>query len=309
MELVPAQKQRVWKTPAVVNFSLGGIGAGFYFLALFVNLPGDGNWLPALLSSNAAWLPMAFLAALFKLLGVALAGLGFIALTTEAGRPQRGINLFRHLRRSWMSRETLAFFLFVAFAGLDWLVPNPLLRALAALAALFLMLAQGFILYRARGVTAWNTSLMPLYFLTAGLMTGAGLLLVLFPLVNLFTPLTSSLSFAAAGILTAILNLALWLIYLRTPDAAFQNAVAALRAPNPFWQIVGIGHLLPALLLAFAWANPAAPLSAVLEIVAGGLLLFGGVRQKWGIILQAGYLRAITLATPHLPRALGRIPN
>jgi len=297
MELIPSQKQRVWKMPAVVNFTMGGIGTGFYLLALLVALPANGEWLQAFLAGQADWFSLAFIAGVFKLVGVGCAGIGFIALTTEAGQPQRGINLFRHLRRSWMSRETLAFFLFAAFAGLDWLYPLLALRVLAAAAALFLMVAQGFILYRARGVITWNTPRVIFYFLTCGFMTGAGLMLIVFNSVNFFTPLTSAFSFAALGIIAALLNLALWFFYLQSNDAAFQKATQALRTQQALLQIVGVGHALPALLLVVAMAiGPGTLLPAILEISAGALLIFGGARQKYGIVLEAGYLRAITLS-------------
>lgn len=297
MELISPQKQRVWKLPAVVNFTLGGMGSGFYLLALLVYLPAQGHWLSALRAGQSDWLGIALVAALFQLLGVACAGAGFLALTFEAGQPQRGINLFRHLRRSWMSRETLAFFLFAVFAGLDWLFPFPILRALAACAAFFLMLAQGFIVYRARGVITWNTPRVVFYFLTCGVMTGAGLMLVVFNAVKFFTPLTSAFSFAAIGFAAAWFNLAAWFLYLRVSDAAFQKAAAALQTPKTLWQIVGAGHVLPALLLALAIAiGPGALLPSLLEIAAGALLIFGGARQKYGIVLKAGYLRAIVLS-------------
>lgn len=297
MELIPSQKQRVWKLPAVVNFTMGGIGTGFYLLALLVNLPANGEWLQAFLAGQPDWFALAFVAGVFKLLGVGCAGIGFIALTTEAGQPQRGINLFRHLRRSWMSRETLAFFLFTAFAGLDWLFPFPLLRALAAAAALFLMVAQGFILYRARGVITWNTPRVIFYFLTCGFMTGAGLMLVVFNALQVFIPLSSAFSFAAIGFAAALFNLALWFIYLQSNDAAFPKATQALRTQKAMLQIVGVGHILPALLLILAMAlGPGPLLTPVIEILAGMLLLFGGARQKYGIVLEAGYLRAVVLS-------------
>lgn len=297
MELIASQKQRVWKMPAVVNFTMGGIGTGFYLLALLVILPANGEWLQAFLAGNAGWFSIAFVAAVFKLVGVGCAGIGFIALTTEAGQPQRGINLFRHLRRSWMSRETLAFFLFAAFAGLDWLFPFVALRALAAAAAFFLMFAQGFILYRARGVITWNTPRVIFYFVTCGFMTGAGLMLIVFNGVNFFVPLTSAFSFAAIGFVAALFNLALWFIYLSSNDAAFQKATQALRTQKALLQIVGVGHVLPALLLMFAMAiGPGTLLTPLVEILAGALLIFGGARQKYGIVLEAGYLRAITLS-------------
>lgn len=297
MELIASQKQRVWKFPAVVNFTMGGIGTGFYLLALLVALPANGEWLQAFLAGQADWFSIAFIAAIFKLVGVGCAGIGFIALTTEAGQPQRGINLFRHLRRSWMSRETLAFFLFAAFAGLDWLYPLLALRALAAAAALFLMIAQGFILYRARGVITWNTQRVIFYFVTCGFMTGAGLMLVVFNAVNFFTPLSSAFSFAAIGFVAAIFNLTLWFFYLQSNDAAFQKATQALRTQKALLQIVGVGHVLPALLFIVAMAlGPGISFTPIIEIIAGALLMFGGARQKYGIVLEAGYLRAITLS-------------
>src|SRR5574341_607336 len=131
MQLIKPQLQKVWKWPAATNFTTGGIGAGFYLVGLVLGLPRDQDWLAPFLAGQA-WLLPAVWAALFKLVGPAFVGAGFIALTTEAGRPQRGINLFRHLRRSWMSRETLAFVIFAPFAALDWLMPNPIARAVAA---------------------------------------------------------------------------------------------------------------------------------------------------------------------------------
>jgi hypothetical protein len=74
MELIGPQKQKVWKLPAVINFSCGGIGTGFYLVAFALMQAPGGDWLHTLLGT-----------ALFKLPGPALVGLGFLALTTEAG--------------------------------------------------------------------------------------------------------------------------------------------------------------------------------------------------------------------------------
>lgn len=290
MELIKPQKQKVWKLPAVVNFTCGGIGTGFYLLALLVPLAKNGDWL-ALLQSNADWLSFAFQAALFKLLGPAFVAIGFVALTTEAGRPQRGINLFRHLRRSWMSRETLAFAIFVPFAALDWLVPNPILRAIAAFGAIFLMFCQGMIPYRARGVTAWNVSLMPIYFVTAGFATGGGLLLVVLTLFGLGTlPVMPTL--VGVELIALIANLLLWALYLTRGERDFQFATQDLRDARYLLGIVVLGHALPVLLLAGFGSSP------VVLAIAGLLALFGSAMQKWGIVIDAGYLRAIVLSAP-----------
>ncbi len=304
MELVPAQKQKVWKLPAIVNFSCGGMGTGLYLLGLFVAPPQDINWLQAVMQGRNDWLLSFILASALKLLGPALVGLGFLALTIEAGRPRRGLNLFRHLRRSWMSRETLAAALFIPLAGLDWLWPDPALRALAALAAFALMLCQGFIVYRARGVTAWNTPLMPLLFATSGLATGSGLTLVVLTLLKLWFEqnIRPAGSLVWIALMVGVLNLGTWLIYTWTPDRAFRQATTALRHPNALALIVGAGHLLPAMLLSLALIGiPSSALQSVTLILSGLAFIFGGIRQKYAIVLESGYLRTIELPIRRRP--------
>lgn len=291
MELIKPQRQRVWKLPAVVNFTCGGIGTGFYMLALLIALPKNGDWLASLLSNNE-WLSLAVQAAMFKLIGPAFVAIGFVALTTEAGRPQRGINLFRHLRRSWMSRETLAFAIFALFALLDWLVPNLILRSVAAFGAIFLMFCQGMIPYRARGVISWNVSLMPIYFITSGFATGGGLLLLVLALFGASQPVTPILIQMESAALIA--NLFLWISYLGLSDQGFQRATTDLRGAKYLAGVVALGHAFPLLLLVGTmlgwWSSP------VILALAGALAIFGSALSKWGIVIDAGYLRAITLS-------------
>ncbi len=296
MDLIPAQKQQVWKWPAIANFSCGGIGTGFYLIGLLVALPGDGNWLQALTQGRDDWVSSLLLSAVLKLLGPAVVGLGLLALTTEAGRPRRGLNLLRHWRHSWMSRETIAAGLFVLLPGLDWLWPNPALRALAALAAIALVLSQGLIVYHARGVIAWNTPLMPLLFATSALATGGGLMLIALTLSQLWLGLLPVSPIVIVTLLAGALNMTAWFAFLRTPDRAFQQATAALRHRDAVAHIFGLGLLLPALLLSFAIiANPVGPWGAAAIVVSGLALIAAGIRMKFSVVLEAGYLRAIAL--------------
>lgn len=268
--LIPPRKQTVWGWPAVVNFSLGGLGSGLYLL-----------WsLLAAARGGAAG------GALVQLAGPALAGLGLAALTAEAGHPLRGHNLLRHLRRSWMSREALFGGLFMAAAALNWLAPNPGLHGLAVAAAAALLISQGLIVCRARGVPAWNVPIMPVLFLTCGLATGAGLALAL----SGAGLLARGTDLVWAGLTAASLNLVVWLLYVYRPEADFQQVTGALRTPRSHALIVVMGHLFPVALLA-GLPGAAAPVWTL----AGVCLLLGGVLQKTGIILAAGYLRAIRL--------------
>lgn len=290
MELIKPQLQKVWKWPAATNFTTGGIGTGFYLIGMLLGLPRNEQWLTALLAGQD-WFLVAFWSTCFKLLGPALVGIGFIALTSEAGRPLRGINLFRHLRRSWMSRETLGFALFVFFAGLDWLFPNIALKSLAAISALFLMFCQGMIAYAARGVTAWNSKLMPLVFMTSGFASGVGLLL---PVAGFYGALDLRLIWIALGSVAA--NLVMWLVYIRTGDEPMQSATSALREIDSLAFTVGAGVVLPLLLFILVFLLPNNPsANAVAAGFAGLGMLVGNSAMKFGIVLKAGYLRAITL--------------
>jgi hypothetical protein len=192
-----------------------------------------------------------------------------------------------------MSRETLVGTVFIATAAIDWLFPHPALWGLAAAAALGLMLSHGFIVYRVRGVTAWNVPLIPLLFLTSGFATGAGLMLLAVP-----GRLTLGASPVMIGLICVVVDLAAWLLYLRwSRDAAFREATEPLRRPKSLFFTVGIGHLLPALLLLVALGGGASvELWRTVTALAGLAIVVDGVSQKAGIILEAGYLRGSVLA-------------
>ncbi|MDQ7029704.1 MAG: DmsC/YnfH family molybdoenzyme membrane anchor subunit [Ardenticatenia bacterium] len=282
MELIPPKKQTVWRWPAVVNFSLGGMGAGLYLWGLL------WSWFQG-------ELPTPFV---FKVGGPLLVALGLLSLTHEAGRPLRGYNLWRHVRRSWMSREAVAAGVFIPLAVLDWLLPTPLLQGVAGLAALFFMAAQGFIPYRGRAVTAWHVSHVPVLFVTSGPMTGFGLVAVLAAAGGFGVPVWLWWT----GVFFVLANLGVWLHYLQRPDEEFQRAVTALRRPAAMLWVVGVGHLLPFVLLAVGGGAGAGGPGRLMALLAGAALLVGGTLQKAYLILEAGYLRAIAFGPVRPPR-------
>lgn len=267
MDLLPASRQTVWRTPAVVNFTLGAGGGGLYALLAWLGLAGT----PA-----PGWL---------RALGPGLVLAGFLAVAGEAGRPWRGFYALRNLRASWMSRELAAGLLFVGAATLDLLSPRPILHGLAALAGLALALCQGFMLSRARGVPAWSVPMMPLMALTSGVLTGGGLLLLLAPGL----PWSDLRPLGLILLTLVVVDTALWIDYLIWPGSrAGADAVASLRAWPRLAVIVGIGRLLPLLLLAGALRG--LPAGAWLEVAAGAAMILGGVAQKRAVILEAGWL-------------------
>lgn len=278
MELIPAVAQRVWGVPAVLNFALGGLGAGFYVAAVL-----------------AARLQASPTVAVAAWLGPALVLAGFAAVATEAGRPLRGARVLARVRTSWMSRELVLGGVFAAAALAEWLVPGPGPRATATVAALALVVAQGCILRRATAVPAWDVAVLPLLFVASALVSGAGLVLVAEAVGG---------GDAGGGVLTGalavlVLGFVAWLTYVTwSDDPGFARPTAPLRGgPGA---VLGIGgYLLPALAIALALAlPPLAPAAAL----GGVLMIAGQVWTKWLLILSVATLRPVTLGSLDLRR-------
>ena len=277
VELIPATRQRVWGVPAALNFALGGLGAGFYAAAALM-----AGLQPSPEVTLASWL------------GPLLVFAGFAAVAAEAGRPLRGPRVLARVRTSWMSRELVLGAAFAALALAEWMTPSPVLRALAVAVALALAAAQGFIVRRARAVVAWDVPVMPLVFLVSALVSGAGLLLVVEPLLG------GRGTYTLGSTLTAVpLAFVGWLRYLTcSPEPLFVRATRPLReAPGVALGV--IGYLLPWLAIALAVALP--PL-AVAAPAAGALLIAGQAWSKWLLILTVAELRPVTLGTLKLQR-------
>ncbi len=89
IDLLPSRPQTFWGWPAVLNFFLGGLGAGFYVVTVLAEGP-DGR---SAVMTLASWLAPACVLA------------GFAAVAAEAGRPLRGPRVLLRVGTSWMSRE------------------------------------------------------------------------------------------------------------------------------------------------------------------------------------------------------------
>jgi DMSO reductase anchor subunit len=275
--LIPATRQRVWGVPAVLNFMLGALGGGFYAAAALT-----AGLAPSAAVTLASWL------------GPVLVFAGFAAVATEAGRPLRGPRVLARVRTSWMSRELALGGAFAALAAAEWAAPSPAQRALAGAAGLAVVAAQGFILRRARGVIAWDVSVMPLVFIVSALVSGAGLLLAVEPL------LAAGSAYALGGTLT-LLPLAFvgWLMYLASSAApAFLRATRPLRAA-PGETLGIVGYLLPWIVIALALALPQL---AVAVPAAGVLIVAGQAWSKWLLVLTVADVRAVSLGTLTLQR-------
>ena len=99
----------------------------------------------------------------------------------------------------------------------------------------------------------------------------------------------SAVSLPLVGLATALANALAWTVYLRTPGEAFQRGIGPLRQLNSVALTVGVGHLLPVVLLTTALAMP-----QPLTVAAAGLaLIFGGVRQKFGFAFKGSAVRSL----------------
>jgi DMSO reductase anchor subunit len=283
-ELAPASRQRIWGWPAVVNLTLGGTGSAFYLLGAFFAFfsrpwPHDNQFIA------------------FPLLAAVVVSSGFAALAMEAGRPLRAYRLFSRLPGSWMSVESLAGALFIVAAVASHWFPIFFLRAVAVAAALVLIVSQGMMLYRAVGVDAWHRGVIPFVFVTSGLMSACGLLLLNVRQLSALDRL-SILCLA----LMVLLNLAAWLLYLfgRT-ESDSNRGFKFLRHPAMLLLIAGLGHLLPLLYLGGVLfsgdSEPSTVAASLFRVGSGLMLLAGGVGQKIGIVLAAGYHRPIFIDT------------
>ena len=280
LTLIQGRRQQVWGWPAAMNFILGGAGAGLCLVSICLPL------LEKSAGNQSFWMAA-------RLLASAMVALGLLVLTHEAGRPLRVRYLLGNLRRSWMSRETLAAMVFLPAAALSSIIEHPILLGIATTAAAAFIISQGFMVYRARAVPAWNVPWIPLLFATSALTSGGGVLLAMSGMAGLRMS-----QFAVGGLVVcAVTDLIAWAIYLNCrTDSLFQNAIEPLRTARALFQIVVLCRLFPIIALALALLPSDHHLVArVLPVIAGCALFAGSWLQKTGIIQACGFLHPIRL--------------
>jgi phenylacetyl-CoA:acceptor oxidoreductase subunit 2 len=272
---VSPRQQRNWDWRAACNFVFGGAGGGL--LALAAITPGAGT----LVTRIAA------------VLGLALIGAGLTCVWFEIGRPWRALNVFRHARTSWMTREAFVAAAAFPLGALLVLMPSPLLAAVCGLIGLVFVYCQARILQANKGIPAWRHPRLVALVLCTGLAEGAGLL------AGAIAITAGAAAREAAIVLLVLLALRLWLWH------AYRAALGRDGAPTGCLQafdamagrFVWVGHVAPALAIVAALAGlPGAPL----WLAAGGLLaLGGGWFFKATLVLRAAYTQG--LAIKHLP--------
>lgn len=266
-------------------FTLGGGASGMYLM----------SFLTGILERGLTDLQQP---AVFKLIPPVMVCLGFLLISIEAGRPLRGLYIFRQLRFSWMSREIIAGMVFVVAALLDWKAPHIALQLLASVGAFSLMISQAGILYDARAIRTWNSNLIRWLSLTANISLGTGLIL----LITGLEKLSFDKALILIGACCIAFNLLLWLLYIGDQKILNTEAMKSMRSLKSLFVTVVIGHVIPVMmLLLIFWRRgymPGSGLNDASFVIVGLAVLAGAIWQRKSIILEAGYLRAIVLA-PH----------
>jgi len=142
----------------------GVLGGGLYLVGLFFN-----NF-PGMLSG---W--------------IIVAGLKTVFHFAHLGRPFRFWRLIRKPGSSWLARGFIFVALFISFGAVQlalsyWMPGTPvemIVKAMAGITAFLVATYAGFVMNYVKGIPLWNSGLLPLLFLSSGLLGGLALLLVL----------------------------------------------------------------------------------------------------------------------------------
>ena len=275
--------QTNWDWRAASNFMFGGSGSGLLLLAALSVEPGT------------AYRP-------FGLVALGLIALGLFCVSLEIGRPLRSLNVFLHLRTSWMTREALAApLLFVCGLLAVW-TGGAVWIWLAALSGMLFLYCQARILTASKGIPAWRSPrLAPLIIIT-GLTEGTGLLL----LVSTLSGVAPQTAWVPATLLIALaLRAMLWHAYrgALARDGAPPQTLRALDAIDlPF---VKIGHWAAGLMLALVLVAPGQGAALWLAGIAGLLAVASGWIFKYTLVARAAYNQGYAL--PRIP-VRGRAP-
>ena len=275
---------RIWGLPAVLNFFLGGTAVGFYLL-----------WSTAA-PHRAAGLQAQTLAGLLAAL-FALTGFGLLAL--EAGRPLRAPYLVFHLKTSWMSREVVAGFTFIAGALIYALTGSVPAEAVTTIAGCMLLISQAMMVQSCSAVPIWRHAAVPPLFISSAIASGYGVVLVMRSglILSDFSFSATGEAVAAAGL---VINGLAWIAILKGNHAPeLQKTIRRLKQPVKSVFVIGLGQVLPLAVLLFfnPWSGKAD--AAVdhphIMLFAGLAALVGGWMQKFWFIRSLQHICGIRL--------------
>lgn len=269
--------QKDWKLWEVLAFYLGGVGAGLYVVAQFLNMTSG------------------------LVVGYALVVCGKnLAHVLASSRPERSLRAFSNLRTSWISRGAFFIVLFAIFGGADVAVRlgwfggggqslGKVVALLAGACAVMVMLYVGFVMAQSRIIPLWHSPLLPVTLLVYSVALGTALAGILCVVMG---------SNSNAGIVTrilfvtAVITMSLILVQvlvLRSSSKTARASVDLLAKGSLRGVFVGgvlvFGLAVPILLTGYIELAAGAPPS--LAMPASVLVLVGGFCFEHAILRAA----------------------
>jgi len=258
----------------MVAFALffGGIAGGLYLASLYFD---------STIGMFVAWL------------AAMATGLTDMA---HLSKPKRFWRMLLRVKSSWITRGFLFITLFIGAAGIqlalrqftDLTALETVFKVIAGIMAFGVAVYSGFVVGFVGAIKLWNSAIVPILFVVAGVCGGLGILLLASQgqSVAQITSIARVSFFVLAGyaVFTAI--------YLWGSSYANTNALDSVRriltgeVSMVFWMVVVvIGIIVPLGLIApFAFS---ATVSSVAYIVAGVCIIIGGIALRY-TILKAG---------------------
>lgn len=258
----------------MVAFALffGGISGGLYLASLYFD---------STIGMFVAWL------------AAMATGLTDMA---HLSKPKRFWRMLLRVRSSWITRGFIFITLFIGAAGIqlalrqftDLTALETVFKVIAGIMAFGVAVYSGFVVGFVGAIKLWNSAIVPILFVVAGLCGGLGILLLASQgqSVAQITSIARVSFFVLAGyaVFTAI--------YLWGSSYANTNALDSVRriltgeVSMVFWMlVVVIGIIVPLGLMApFAFSST---VSSVAYIVAGVCIIIGGIALRY-TILKAG---------------------
>lgn len=246
-------------------FYTGGLGGGLYLVSLFFN----NFWGMAL-----GWFIVAGLKGSFHLIFL--------------GKPIRCWRLIMHPQTSWLSR---GLWFVLGFSGLgllqlltSYFLPDQttailVLKILAGIFALCVATYTGFVLNTVKGVPFWNLPILPLLFVTCGILGGFGLTVA----IAIFDPSVNMAAAEAGSRVFLFLNAALVSAYLliaaQKDPVSKQSVLLQIKGgiAKVFWPgVIALGIVIPLLIALY---------TSLVGEGAAGLLITGTVCEVVGGML------------------------
>jgi formate-dependent nitrite reductase membrane component NrfD len=262
-------------------FYAGGLGGGLYLVSLFFN---------SIWGMVIGWLIAAGLKGAFH----------FIYL----GQPARFWRLVMHPQTSWLSRGLLFVVAFTGFGFIqimlslflpDQTVLILIMQIVTGIFALCIATYTGFVLNNVKGVPFWDLSLLPVLFITCGILGGFGITVA----IAIFSP---SINVEAAEIgarVLLIINVILIAFYLfrasQKETVGRQSVLFQIRGGiSPiFWIfVVTLGIVIPALISVYSLFSGGA--TSVILIIGVVCEIIGGAMLRYCVLKSGIYNPLIT---------------